>query len=333
MPNQMPGTGRLVYVEMAVPTAGLVIPPTWRGVAMRPLIVLPLLDGLVFEAGGPGRYSLESRVSGRRGSIEVQLTPVTLPALVATGSITTVVGSALVDTETFVLDDGANAPTTFEFDSGGGITPGNVAVAFTALDTADQVRDAIIAAINGVVAGLAITASPGGAGLVSLVNDAVGVAGNVAITDTVAAAGFVVSGMSGGRDAGPYKTLLYLTDNLVTPSNYLTLQLDPSNRPLVNATNNVGDTVALTTPTYGIIAPGSPVRVRWTWDSENLVDATRHMTLSVNGEATPSADWAPDPTLVWDYFQPTHLVVGASLGTSDFDGTIQGVQISNKVVL
>lgn len=332
MPNQMPGTGRLVYLETAVPTASLVVPPTWKGIAMQPLVVMSILDGLVFETRGSGRFLLEGKVSGRQGSLEMQFTPVTLPALVATGSITVVAGSALVDTETFVLDDGTNPPTTFEFDSGGGVTPGNEAVAFTALDTVTQIRDAVISAINGVVAGLEITASPGGANLVSLVNDSVGAAGNVAITDTVTDSGFIVSGMSGGRDAGPFKTLLYLTDNLASPSNYFTLQLDPSNRPLVNATNNAGDTVALTTPSYGVIDPNTPLIVRWTWNSEDKVDSTRHMTLTVNGVATPSADWLPDPIIPWNYFQPTYLVVGYTLGTSDFDGSIRGVQLSNKVV-
>lgn len=118
----------------------------------------------------------------------------------ATGSITTVAGASLLDTETFVIGDGITS-VTFEFDSGGGVTPPNVAVPFTGADTADQVRDSIITAITGSV--LAITPSNGGPGLVNLVNDNVGTAGNVAMSDTVANAGFVVSGMSGavGADA------------------------------------------------------------------------------------------------------------------------------------
>lgn len=119
----------------------------------------------------------------------------------ATGSITTIVGADLVDGETFTLDDGTNPATIFEFDSNSSVTAGNVAVTFAGGDTATQVRDAIIAAINGVVGGLAITASPGGAAVVSLVNDALGTDGNVAITDTVADASFTHTGMSGGGGA------------------------------------------------------------------------------------------------------------------------------------
>lgn len=126
-----------------------------------------------------------------------------VPAVAATGSITTVAGADLVDGETFTLDDGVNAPTVFEFDSNASVTPGNVAVTFTGADSADDVRDAILAAVNGVGAGLAITAADGGAATVDLENDTPGAAGNVAISETVANVGFVVAGMSGGADVTP----------------------------------------------------------------------------------------------------------------------------------
>ncbi len=141
------------------------------------------------------------------GGGTITATSIVIPAalfpntVAATGSITTVAGASLVDAQTFTLDDGINPATVFEFDSGGGVTGANVAVAFTGGDTATQVRDAIIAAINGVGAGLRITASPGGAAVVSLVNDALGKAGNVTITETVVNAGFIVAGMSGGGGA------------------------------------------------------------------------------------------------------------------------------------
>lgn len=106
-------------------------------------------------------------------------------------------GADLVDTETFTLDDGTNPATVFEFDSGGGIT-GDVAVAFTAGDSAATIKAAIMAAINGVGAGLGITASDGGGLTILLQNDVAGAAGNVAIADTVASPKFSVVGMQGG---------------------------------------------------------------------------------------------------------------------------------------
>jgi hypothetical protein len=123
----------------------------------------------------------------------------------ATGTITTIAGASIVDTETFTISDGFGGVTgdpgvgakIFEFDSGGGVSGGNVAVAFTGGDSADTIRDSIIAAING-VANFRVTASSGGAATVSLVNDFDGTFGNLTITETVANAGFIVSGMSGG---------------------------------------------------------------------------------------------------------------------------------------
>jgi len=117
----------------------------------------------------------------------------------ATGSITVVGGASLVDGETFTISDGVNTPTTFEFDSNSSVTAGHVAVTFTNGDSATTVRDAVIAAINGVGAGLAVTASNGGSAKVSLVNDVVGTAGNQPITETVANSGFVAIGMTGGN--------------------------------------------------------------------------------------------------------------------------------------
>ncbi len=119
----------------------------------------------------------------------------------ATGVITTVVGANLVDGETFTLNDGTNPASVFEFDDDASVTPGNIAVTFTAGDTATQVRDAIVLAVNGVGAGLAITAAPGGANTLTLANDAVGVLGNQPLLETVLDTGFTVLGMSGGMDS------------------------------------------------------------------------------------------------------------------------------------
>jgi len=83
----------------------------------------------------------------------------------ATGTITTVAGAALVGGpggDNFILKDGTNT-VTFEFDTGGGVTPGNTSIPVTALLTAIEVAAAIRTAINGVGTGLLITAEVAGA--------------------------------------------------------------------------------------------------------------------------------------------------------------------------
>lgn len=127
----------------------------------------------------------------------------------AKGDLTAIAANLLaagVDTDTFVLDDGVNPAVTFVFDD-----DASVAVSATLRDivhngtqTAAQMRTLIVAAINAAPT-LDITASPSTAStaVVDLVNDVTGVAGNIAIVETVADASFLVSGMAGGVADAP----------------------------------------------------------------------------------------------------------------------------------
>lgn len=125
------------------------------------------------------------------------------PNVYATGSITAVAKAQLVDGEQFVLDDGVNPAVTFEFDvAGDGVTGGTTAVDVSGATDADSVAVIIRAAINGVGAGLAITAGAPTGAVVPLTNDAYG-AYNTAITDTVTDSGFTHTGMSGGSSFTP----------------------------------------------------------------------------------------------------------------------------------
>lgn len=120
----------------------------------------------------------------------------------AAGFITTVIQANIVDGETFTLDDGINPPVVFEFDKAGdGVTPGNTPVNIVAAVTANDVRDAIISAINGVGALLLMTATDGGAATVTLTQDVGGTHGNTTQTETVANVGFVLTDMTGAGDA------------------------------------------------------------------------------------------------------------------------------------
>lgn len=120
----------------------------------------------------------------------------------ATGSITTIVSASHVDTETLTIDDGINTATVFEFDNNSTVTAGRIPIDITGAVSADVMRDRIIAAINSQSATLFVGASNGGAATVSLQNRNLGTAGNVAILESVANAGFIVAGMSGGTDEG-----------------------------------------------------------------------------------------------------------------------------------
>lgn len=117
----------------------------------------------------------------------------------ATGSITAVAGASTNDGDTFTIDDGTiNPPTIFEFDlNGGGVTPGNVAVVYTGVETAAAMAALIQTAINGVGAALKVTAAAPVVALVGLTNDNVGAQGNILLTQT-GTTGLTLAGMLGG---------------------------------------------------------------------------------------------------------------------------------------
>ncbi|MHB1038156.1 MAG: protein-arginine deiminase family protein [Pirellulales bacterium] len=116
----------------------------------------------------------------------------------ATGSITVVGG--ILDGETVSVSDGTSTKV-FEFDTFGGVAAGNVAVDLSAAVSAQEVRDALIAAING-ISGFNVKSVANGPETVHLWNQTKGVIGNQAITETVAHAGFSVVGMAGGKNDG-----------------------------------------------------------------------------------------------------------------------------------
>lgn len=122
----------------------------------------------------------------------------------ATGSITTVAGASLADGDFFYLNDGKGPQTKVTFVDDASVSPqrttsaGEILVPFGGAETADGVRDLLIAAINS-SRKVGLKAGNGGAATVSLTNKVGGTHGNVTpFADQVANAGFVVSAMTGG---------------------------------------------------------------------------------------------------------------------------------------
>jgi hypothetical protein len=132
---------------------------------------------------------------------------VDVPGTAATGTITCVAGSALIDGETVTVDDGVNPPTVFEFDSDSSVSGSNVPVVFDPGDSAAAVRDALVTAIDGVGATLYINADTGAAADADLTADFNGTYANQTITHTVVDAGFAVAGMSGGT-TGTWESMM-----------------------------------------------------------------------------------------------------------------------------
>lgn len=113
------------------------------------------------------------------------------------------------DTNTVTIDDGSNPASVFEFDNTGAVTGGNVSVTIGA--TVQLTLEALATAINGVGAGLVVTA----VGIdpvykrVYLRHDNSGTDGNASITKS--GTNISVSGMSGGAAATTNKLTLAAT--------------------------------------------------------------------------------------------------------------------------
>lgn len=127
--------------------------------------------------------------------------PVYAAGVQAASTITAAAGSLIAEGDTFVLDDGINEPVGFEFDSDATLVySNNVQVPYTGSETPDQIRDLIIAAVNGVGDSLKITASNGGVATVALQHDLEGTVGNTKLRDFTTPPGFIVRDMKGGKD-------------------------------------------------------------------------------------------------------------------------------------
>jgi hypothetical protein len=153
----------------------------------------PTLDISVSSSGG-NTVNLVNDTTGVGGNVAITET-------VVDGSFVVSGMSGGTDSETFVLDDGVNAAVTFEFDDNSSVVESATlrAVTFSTSDTANQVRDAIVTAINNAPT-LDITPTPLGGGVVLLVNDELGLHGNIEITSTLVDSGWATSGMSGGEN-------------------------------------------------------------------------------------------------------------------------------------
>jgi hypothetical protein len=185
----------------------------------------------------------------------------------ATGTITAVAGASLVNGETFTLGDGINTPTVFEFFEGV-YTGDNVVVAYTSGDSASTVALSIRTAINNVDDRLLIVASSGGGAVTNLTHAHRGQAGNVAVTETVANAGFIVTGLTGG--AGGLSTIV---GNTMVCASSATIAIVR----LANIGNVVAGNTAINTGTggafvgdIGIGTIGTQSVFTYTWDPGSI---------------------------------------------------------------
>lgn len=130
----------------------------------------------------------------------------------ASGTITCVTNANMADTDYITIGDGLTAAKLYEYDkSANGVTA--TRVSWTAgASTAADVAATLKTAINANQPSLLVTDNLDGT--LSIAHAIPGVVGNVTITENVANAGFLVTGMSGGLASGVPSTITYTFETL-----------------------------------------------------------------------------------------------------------------------
>jgi predicted transcriptional regulator len=123
---------------------------------------------------------------------------------IASGTITCVAKANIIDGEKVVLTEPGGTDYDFHFDQTGTYTPGggydatNLRVNISGATTDDDVAVILAAVIDGTI----FTAPVPGAAVIAVTQSDPGLSGNVAITEDIVNAGFLVSGFAGGTDGG-----------------------------------------------------------------------------------------------------------------------------------
>lgn len=240
MPNRAPLS---IQYNMGVPTAGVGIPPTWRGSSMQSPVVTPQLPGASFSAQGTGIFDLVTpggfprgpRLSGRQGTIDV---------FVRTPSITSASGVLALSANVVDGDTVTVGTKTYTFQDTLTNVDGNVHVGLTAAASIANLVDAInLGAGAGTDYATAMTLHPtvsagiGSSTTLAATAKVGGASGNLIATTAVSGtATWGDATLTGGGPAA--RTICYLTDNPTSPTRAIVLGMDELNRPTAEITAN-----------------------------------------------------------------------------------------------
>lgn len=109
-------------------------------------------------------------------------------------------------------------------------------------------------------------------------------------------------------------------DQIPTPTMYLGIFLDTSNRPFAVVTDDTGVIVAQSTPAGPVIPAGTPLTINLQWNA-----AAAYVNLMI-GETT--AAWTTYPATPWTPFTPAWMMVGDGFSAYvAFTGRNRNVQL------
>ncbi len=131
---------------------------------------------------------------------------------------------------------------------------------------------------------------------------------------------------------GSARAIAFLVEDAATPTKYIGVAVDASNRPYALLSVDGVGTVLSQTTVYGPPIPaGTVVRARVSFDSSGPILDDLY-ALFLEGSLFNDA-WTPQLTFGWTPFQPTTLLVGAAMaGLLDYNGGAPWVQLSQVPV-
>lgn len=172
--------------------------------------------GLTYDAGTDTLTSTGTVVARNltaTGLATPVITPPVSPVLSLLTTVTVVAGASLTDGDYFTLSDGS--AVVYEFDNDATVTPGRVGITFVGTETAQEIRDLVIVAINGST--LQATAIAAAADTLTVTSDVAGDTMGVN-SENVANAGFLVPvwGEPTHATTYGYKVVAFLPDGTST---------------------------------------------------------------------------------------------------------------------
>lgn len=132
---------------------------------------------------------------------------------------------------------------------------------------------------------------------------------------------------------GSARAVAFLVNNAMTPTKYIGIALDASNRPFALLSVDGALTVyGQSTPSSAPLIAGTPLLCRLAFSSTGVIEGGFFAAFELGGDDNLQ-DWVTYPSTAWSYFVPTYLLLGVGNlgGLADFNGKLNSVQASDLI--
>ena len=161
---------------------------------------------------------------------------------------------------------------------------------------------------------------------------AVPTTGVVSLSGYLGRQGTILASITVGA-AGTARAVAFLVDRWPSPTKYIGLGLDTTNRPFAKMNVRGTGVSGQSLPSGPAVINGDPLNICIAFNALAAISGEFMATFQVDG-ATLGV-WSIDPIGPWTPFVPTVLLVGVSPGggLADLNGVVRHVEVSSKVAL